>query len=283
MRIGPQQTIWIAGASGRMGQAIQHQLDHGRYAVYTTDKEIDVTDLNEVTRFAEINRPDIVVNATGIHTMAEGKAERLAAYGLYALGARNLAVASEGVGAAIVQISTDDVFSGIKHDPACEFDAPYPSTVYGKAKLAGERMVRELNDQHIIVRSSWVYGNRPDDWLNRVLEAGRTETQIEVPANQFSCPTSCTTFARRIVDVIESEQFGLFHLADTGSCSRFEWAKAVLENAGLPTTVLSGSHCEKDGYVRILENMMVELTGMPQLPTWQDDLRAFMGANGLLA
>lgn len=283
MRIGPQQVIWIAGASGRMGQAIRSQLDHGVYGVLTTDKEVDITNLEEAVHFAEINRPEIVINATGRHQMAEGKAERYEAYRLYALGARNLAVASEAVGATIVHISSDDVFSGHKHDPACEFDTPYPTTVYGKAKHAGEREVLELNAQHIIVRSSWVYDDRPDDWFRRVLDAGRTGTPIEVPANQFSSPTSCTTFAQWIIKAIESEQFGLFHMAATGSCSRFEFAKTVLEYADLPTTVLQGSHHEEDGYIRELEDMMIELTALPPLPTWQDDLRAFMAARNLMA
>ncbi len=282
MRIGPQQVVWIAGASGRVGSALVRLIDHGKYAVVTSDKEVDITDLDVVTNFAAINRPDIVINCAALLS-ADGAIDKLEAYRLNALGARNMAVASESVGATIVHFSTDDVYSGKSHVLVNEFDTPDPIHIYGRSKLAGETFVRELNPQHIILRSSWVYDDRPGWLFSEVLEAGRTGAPIEVAANQFSSPTSTASVAAATLAIIEAAEYGLFHIASRGTCSRFEFAKRILDLAGLPSQNLVGKYDEADAYTIELEDLMLELTGVYTMPRWDEDLHMYMISSGLIA
>lgn len=283
MRIGPQQVVWIAGASGRIGSALVRLIDHGKYAVITSDKEVDITDLDVVTNFAAINRPDIVINCAALLASSNGVINKLEAYRLNALGARNMAIASESVGATIIHFSTDDVYSGKTHVLVNEFDTPSPIHIYGRSKLAGEKFVRELNPKHIILRSSWVYDDRPGWIFGDVLEAGRTGAPIEVPANQFSSPTSTLSVAEATLAIMEADEYGLFHIASRGTCSRFEFAKRILDLAGLPSQNLVGKYDEDDAYTIELEDLMLELTEVYTMPRWEEDLHMYMISAGLLA
>ena len=283
MRLGPQETVWIAGAAGRMGQAIEHALDHSLYKVVTTDAEIDVTDLHEIMNYAESYRPDFVINCAALASRTEADEDPDKAYKVNALGARNLAIASNGVGATLVHLSTDDLFPENADHAFNEFDATNPPHVYGKSKQAGERFVRELCQRHIIVRSSWVYTAQPNDLLGRALKASAQGKTVPVPANQFACPTSADTFARFVLAVMESDEFGTFHAACTGVTSRFEFFERAFALAGQPTGNLRGTANPRQGYRIELDDMMARLTGVFAMPTWEDDLAAFTAEHDLAA
>ena len=283
MRLGPQEAVWIAGAAGRMGQAIEHALDHSRYKVVTTDAEIDVTDLHEIMNYAESYRPDFVINCAALASRTEADEDPDKAYKVNALGARNLAIASNGVGATLVHLSTDDLFPENTDHAFNEFDVTNPPHVYGKSKQAGERFVRELCQRHIIVRSSWVYTAQPNDLLGRALKASAQGKTVPVPANQFACPTSADTFARFVLAVMESDEFGTFHAACTGVTSRFEFFERAFTLAGQPTGNLRGTANPRQGYRIELDDMMARLTGVFAMPTWEDDLAAFAAEHDLAA
>lgn len=283
MRLGPQETVWIAGAAGRMGQAIEHALDHSLYKVVTTDAEIDVTDLHEIMNYAESYRPDFVINCAALASRTEADEDPDKAYKVNALGARNLAIASNGVGATLVHLSTDDLFPENTDHAFNEFDITNPPHVYGKSKQAGERFVRELCQRHIIVRSSWVYTAQPNDLLGRALKASAQGKTVPVPANQFACPTSADTFARFVLAVMESDEFGTFHAACTGVTSRFEFFERAFTLAGQPTGNLRGTANPRQGYRIELDDMMARLTGVFAMPTWEDDLAAFAAEHDLAA
>ena len=283
MSVESQATVWITGAAGRMGRTISARLDHNRYRVVTTDRELDIVDLQRSLAFAESERPSFVINCAALASRTEAEANPDRAYQVNALGARNLAIASASVGATLVHLSTDDLFPVTSEPPFNEFDPTDPPHVYGKSKLAGERFVCELNRRHIIVRSSWVYTAEPDDILPRALKASREGRTVYVPANQFACPTSADTFAKAVVAVMESNEFGTFHAACTGVTSRFEFFERAFELVGEPIGNLRGASKPEHGYRIELDNMMARLTGVFEMPTWEDDLAAFVARHDLTA
>lgn len=283
MSVEPQATVWITGAAGRMGRTINARLDHDRYRVVTTDRELDIVDLQRSLAFAESEKPSFVINCAALASRTEAEANPDRAYQVNALGARNLAIASASVGATLVHLSTDDLFPAVSEHSFNEFDPTDPPHVYGKSKLAGERFVCELNRRHIIVRSSWVYTAEPDDILPRALKASREGRTVYVPANQFACPTSADTFAKAVVAVMESNEFGTFHAACTGVTSRFEFFERAFELVGEPIGNLRGASKPEHGYRIELDNMMARLTGVFEMPTWEDDLAAFVARHDLTA
>ena len=178
---------------------------------------------------------------------------------------------------------TDDLFPENADHAFNEFDTTNPPHVYGKSKQAGERFVNELNQHHIIVRSSWVYTARPDDLLGRALLASAQGKTVPVPANQFACPTSVDTFAKFVIAAMESDEFGTFHAACTGVTSRFEFFERAFALAGQPTGNLRGTANPWQGYRIELDDMMARLTGVYEFPTWEDDIATFAAEHDLAA
>ena len=198
--------VWIAGANGQIGRALNDVLDPMQIETLNTDlDELDITDTDEVINFGSINRPDVIINCTGITDTDECEKNPEHAYRVNALGARNLSIVARKCGAKIVQLSTDDVFDGKSKKPYTEFDDTNPLTVYGRSKRAGENYVKEFTHKHFIIRSNWVYGKGGNNFVNRVLETAEKGQALSVASDQFGSPTSAKDLARMILYLIEIE------------------------------------------------------------------------------
>ena len=174
------QKIWVCGARGQIGQAVNDVVDKLEFEMLDTDvDDLDVTDTDEVLRFGEMNRPDIIINCSGMTDISSCEENPSQAFKVNALGARNLAIVAAKMQAKMVQLSTDDVFDGKSTEPYTEFDITNPGTVYGKSKLAGENYVKEFTTKHFIVRSTWVYG-KGQNFINGFLKkSGRRRAVID--------------------------------------------------------------------------------------------------------
>ena len=179
------ERIWITGAQGQVGSAFARMLDTTELDVLLTDiDEVDITDMDAVRNYAEMYRPDCVINCAGICGPAFCEENSDLAYKVNAVGARNLSVAARSVHAELVQISTDDIFDGRASEPYNEFSTPMPVTVYGKSKLAGEEFVKTIVPKFLIIRSSWVYGDG-ENFVTQLLRRAETESCIRVPGDQL--------------------------------------------------------------------------------------------------
>ena len=204
--------VWIAGASGQIGRALNDVLDPMEIEALNTDlDELDITDTDEVINFGTVNRPYVIINCTGITDTDECEKNPEHAYRVNALGARNLSIVARKCGSKIVQLSTDDVFDGQSKKPYTEFDDTNPLTVYGRSKRAGEYYVKEFTHKHFIIRSNWVYGQGGRNFVNRVLEA--VESLIPFFAG------------------IPGMKLGLANLAVLFILEKYTWKEAALVSA----------------------------------------------------
>ena len=275
MSRGAREIVWVTGAKGRIAQSIINRLDNLRYAIITTDAELDVSDLNAVRSYCEAYRPNYIINCAGIRRDECESLPESQVYRVNTLGPRNIAIAAQEVDAVMVHISSDDVF-GRPLYAVNEFDMPHPLSTYGKSKLAGESFVRDLTHRRVIVRSSWVYTALPDDSLVKAIKAARSGGVFEVPANEFASPTSCATLATSIIAIMESGEYGTFHITTEGLCSRYEFAKAVLEDLGLSASCLIPTYNAADSCRVELRNLMLEMNGLITMPSWKEDLEEFI-------
>ena len=149
--------IWITGAEGHIGTALLDLLEGVEYQLLPTDiEEVDITKIDEVTQFVHVNRPDVVINCAGLTDVQECENNVDEAYRVNAIGVRNVALAANEVNAKVIQISTDDVFDKESRVPYNEFDNVHPRTIYGKSKEAGEKILTQLLNRFVIIRSSWL-------------------------------------------------------------------------------------------------------------------------------
>ncbi len=273
--------VWIVGAEGQIGEAINEVLDPLEIEALNTDKnELDITQTDEVLRFGEIHRPDVIINCAAVTDVELCEREPEHAFRVNALGARNLSIVARKTGAKMVQLSTDDVFDGLASKPYTEFDETAPRTVYGKSKLAGERYVKEFTHKHFIIRSNWVYG-KGNNFVNRVLAAADAGRSLSVAEDQYGSPTSAKDLAGIILYLITTNEYGTYHATCKGVCSRFEFAQEILKLAGkqgllnpvpTPQSDLSSA---RPAYA-VLDNFILRIIEVYDMPQWKDSLAEFM-------
>ena len=273
--------VWIVGANGQIGRALNDVLDPMQIETLNTDlDELDITDTDEVINFGSINRPDVIINCTGITDTDECEKNPEHAYRVNALGARNLSIVARKCGAKIVQLSTDDVFDGKSKKPYTEFDDTNPLTVYGRSKRAGENYVKEFTHKHFILRSNWVYGNG-NNFVNRVLQAADTKDELLIASDQFGSPTSAKDLARIILYLIKTNEYGTYHATCQGVCNRYEFAQEVLKLAGKRITLRPVVTSESDlssarpAYA-VLDNFILRIINVYEMPDWRASLKEYM-------
>lgn len=276
------KVVWVTGNEGFVGTVVTKGLEQAGYAVVGTDAELSVTEPERLEAFAEEVQPSIIVNCAGIRRDATTLDTKAKAYEVNALGARNMAVVANTVGATIVQVSTDDVYDLSRDELANEFDQPHPNTPYGKSKLAGETMVRATTSDHLIVRTSWLY-QAESGRFGKVMEAAKSGGTYEARTDQFAAPTSVGFYMYYLLKMLERGAKGTYHITPKGKASRYDFAYKILELAGYdPDAVLVPVTDPATEENLVLESMMLEIAGA-DLPPWDKSLRKYMSLKGLIA
>ena len=227
--------ILITGGRGQLGRELQ--VAFAAQTVSATDEpELDVTDAAAVGRAVDAFRPDLIIHAAAYTDTRGCEADPALAMRVNGDGARNVAQACHRAGAALLYVSTNEVFDGTKSEPYLEGDEPQPINVYGRSKLAGEEHVRSLLQKAYIVRTSWLYGGGRD-FPAKVLQVGSGE--LSMVTDEVSSPTWARDLAQAIARLVEQgAPPGIYHLTNSGGCSRFQWAERVLALAGRQDVVL---------------------------------------------
>ncbi len=274
------KTVWVTGAQGYLGSEISKRLEDKGYDVVGTDVELSVCEPERLEAFAHEIRPDVIINCAGISRDATSINGRVKAYEINALGARNVAVVANGVDALMVQISTDDVFPIRMPEPANEFDTPCPGTAYGKSKLAGEDMVRNIAPEHLIIRTSWLYSVNGGQ-VKEALDAATAGKTIMARTDQYASPTSISMYVNFLARAIEGHITGVVHITGRGVVSRYTFLSKVLEICGYdPGKVLLPETDLVTAEQVLLESLMLEMGGV-ELPDWEDDLQSYLEEVGL--
>lgn len=273
--------IWIVGAKGQLGRALHNIYKATPAILLETDcQEVDITNLNSVLEYANEWQPDIIINCAALTAVDLCETERDQAYRVNSLGARNLAIAANKINAAMVQVSTDYVFDGENTEPYCEFDQTNPQSVYGSSKLAGENFVKELLDRFYIVRTAWLYGEG-QNFVKTMLRLAASGNPVRVVDDQFGSPTSADELAKMICALVATEEYGTYHGTCEGSCSWYEFAKEIFalckqeaDLSAIPTSEYI-TPTKRPAY-SVLDNYMLELTGIYKMPHWKTALADYI-------
>ncbi|MFC1934336.1 dTDP-4-dehydrorhamnose reductase [Chloroflexota bacterium] len=284
--------VLITGTDGQLGTDLCRVLQ-GVEVVALTHSDIEISDMNSVRTIFVRHQPDVVINTAAFVRVDDCETEQDKTFLINALGARNVAVASQEIKAKLVHISTDYVFGG-KSDsttsPYTEFDTPLPTNIYGKSKLAGENLVRHLCSNYFIVRTSGLFGiagasGKGGNFVETILRLAQEREELRVLNDQVFSPTYTRDLARKIAQLITTEYYGIFHITNRGSCSWYEFAKEILKLAGLETPVV---HITSDQYPQkarrpsfsVLDNYHLRLLGMDDMKPWQEALKDYMREKG---
>lgn len=243
--------IMITGCRGQLGTELQKQLREGSCVlgplperlknapVVAVDLEdLDITDREATIAYIRRHQPDTVINCAAFTNVNGCETNRDAAFKVNALGPRNLAMACEKVGARLIHISTDYVFSGAPNGgvPLDECALPAPVSAYGQTKLLGEQYVQKFCRRHFIVRTAWLYGTAGKNFVKTMVNLAKNHDEITVVDDQLGNPTNAVDLAYHLLKLAVSHDYGIYHCTCNGVCSWYDFASEIIR--------LSGENCK---------------------------------------
>lgn len=286
--------ILITGCNGQLGSELKKILGEGKSEIGPIPEvlfnaeldcidleELDITDLYASSTYISVLAPDIIINCAAYTNVDACESNEEDAFRINAIGARNMAICAEKIGAKLVHISTDYVFAGDAAKPYSEFDLPAPQCVYGLTKLAGENYVRNLSSRWFIVRTAWLYGFSGRNFVKTILKAASETGKLKVVDDQVGNPTNAADLAHHILKIAVTEEYGLYHCTGKGECSWYDFASKIVEYSGIKA---EAEPCTSDEYPRpakrpsysSLDHMMLRSTVGDEMRNWQEALRSFL-------
>ena len=276
--------VLITGAKGLVGSALHRHCAAGGDEVLAYDHAgLDISIADEVQRCVRNDRPEVVINCAAWTDVDGCERNPDKAYAVNAFGPENLARASREVEAEFVTISTDYVFDGEKGAPYTQEDKPRPISVYGEAKLDGERRSQREYDRTLIVRTGFIFGMGGKNFLSRVVDLAREGKQLFAISDATGTPTYARDLAARLRELAVLGRPGIFHVVNAGPGATYEqFSRAALRFAGLDDAILkvvSMKSLTRPAPRPIdsrLECLLSKVIGLPDLPAWEDGLRRFI-------
>lgn len=278
--------ILVTGANGQLGQDVVKILGLHHEVHGFGREQLDFTNESQCLEVLEALKPDIVIHCGAYTAVDLAETEEDLAYKINAFGTRNLAVASERVGAKLCYISTDYVFDGTATKPYREYDNTNPQSIYGKSKRAGEHLVQTLSSKYFIVRTSWVYGLYGANFVKTMLKLAQDRDSLKVVNDQFGSPTFTVDLANFLGQLIQTDRYGIYHASNSGVCSWFDFANAIFEESGKRMNV---EPCSTEEFPRpaprprysAMEHLSIRTNGFEDLRPWREGLRAFLKELGV--
>ncbi len=269
----------VTGAGGMLGRDLVAACEaRGQQVVALTHADLDITRGAAVDDALARYRPDVVVNCAAWTDVDGAEREEAAAMRVNDTGAGLVAAAAAAVGARILHVSSDYVFDGSARRPYVESDLPAPISAYGRSKAAGETAVEVANPRHLIVRSSWLFGLGGANFVETMLRLSREQSEVVVVSDQVGCPTYTRHLAAGLAELAESEATGIYHLAASGSCSWYEFAQEIFDQAGVEcrvmaaTTEMLGRPAPRPAYSVLAS----ERPDAIELPHWREGLASYL-------
>jgi len=249
-----KKRVLITGSSGMLGSALCDRcLDE--YEVYGADIiesaaikkgkffKLDITDQLKTTALIKELKPDLVVHSAAYADVDACEGDEQKACEINTVGTQSIASGCRYTGAFLFYISTDFVFDGKKDSAYTEQDRPNPVNAYGRSKLGGEKAVEDLLDKYMIIRSSWLFGKNGKNFVDAILRHAGEKKGLKVVSDQTGSPTYTEDLAEAIVKLIRSSltnpSSGICHITNSGAVSRYEYAREILNCAGIKNVTLT--------------------------------------------
>ncbi|NLB91388.1 MAG: dTDP-4-dehydrorhamnose reductase [Clostridiales bacterium] len=286
--------IALLGGEGQLGQTLKKALAQKKTSIGKIDAayqqaevfsldlpETDITNYPALAQKVEEISPQIIINCAALTNVDACETEQTLAMQVNSLGARNVAMAGEKVGAKVIHVSTDYVFDGKGTHPYQEWDLCNPTTVYGKSKHLGEEYVAAFSTKYFIVRTAWLYGEEGGNFVKTMLRLGKEKEEITVVNDQIGNPTNAQDLAHHLLKMALTQQYGLYHCTGKGIISWYDFAAKIMSLSGSKAKVLP---CTTAQYPRpaqrpaysALGHHMLESTIGDDMRYWEEALEEYL-------
>ncbi|MDN4603792.1 dTDP-4-dehydrorhamnose reductase [Paenibacillus sp. F6_3S_P_1C] len=280
--------VLVTGAAGQLGYDVVKTFQAGGHDVMACDRDqLDITDQQQCRVTINTFQPHIIVHCAAYTAVDLAETDEDMAYTVNVTGTRNIAVAAEKVKAKLIYISTDYVFDGTATRPYQEFDVTNPQTVYGKSKLAGERLVEGLCTRWFIIRTSWVFGVHGSNFVKTMLELLEKRPRLQVVQDQQGSPTYTVDLARLVSELSLTEKYGIYHASNSGTSTWYEFAQAIAEEAAKQSRFKQSAvlePCTTEQFPRpaprpqysVMDHLAIRTNGLQPMRAWREALIAFL-------
>ncbi len=304
--------ILVTGSAGMLGSDLCKLLAEGDYFFVGTDikepneqilshnayVQANITDKKKIEAVLKQVKPDIVIHTAAYTAVDDCEANKELAFKINEEGASNVARAAKKINANMIYISTDYVFDGKKTSIYKTTDEVNPISIYGKSKLAGEEVVKNiLGYKYIIARTSWLYGKCGSNFVDKIVTKARGGELLRIVDDQIGSPTNTIDLSQGLIEICKRFEedrdnqglFGVYHISNAGTCSWYDYALQILKYAGIDAQVQAISTDElKEIYNKadkryaprptcsILSNRRFNDLIQKPLKAWQDALRTYL-------
>ncbi len=282
-------TLLIIGHKGMLGSDLV-TMSKEKYNVIGLDADdLDITSLEDTCKKISDISPHIIVNCAA-YTNVDGCEENIdLAYSVNGVGIRNISIASNKLSSKpkIVHISTDYVFDGKGNVDLKEYDIVNPLSVYGKSKLMGEELLKSLYDQYFILRTQWLYGVNGNNFVKTMLKLASERDSLMVVDDQIGCPTYTKDLCKTILEVVETEKYGIYHVSNRENTSWCGFAKSIFELANIDIQV---NPCTTEEFPRpahrpkysVMDNMMLRINGFTEPRSFKEALAEYLKEENII-
>ncbi|QWG36130.1 dTDP-4-dehydrorhamnose reductase [Bacillus mycoides] len=274
--------VLVTGAKGQLGQDVVKLLEEQTWEVFAFGREeLNITDEKQVNEKVLLIQPDIIIHTAAYTQVDQAESDEEVAFKVNAEGTKYLAKAAEAVGAKFCYVSTDYVFDGTKNEPYKADDQTNPQTVYGKSKLVGEQYTQEYCSKNYIVRTSWVFGLYGNNFVKTMLRLAEEKKELGIVHDQVGSPTYTTDLARFIINLVQTDKYGIYHGSNSGVCSWYEFAKEIFEQSNIeivvnPLTTEDFPRPAARPKYSVLDKGMIEQNGFEPFQDWKKALKDFL-------
>lgn len=275
--------VLVTGASGQLGYDVVRELTkRGHEAVGVSSKEMDITDQAQVKKMITEANVDVVMHGAAYTAVDAAEDNEAQCRLVNANGTENIAVVCKKLDIPMVYISTDYVFDGQGTRPWEPEDERHPLNVYGQTKYEGELAVQKYLEKYFIVRIAWVFGINGNNFIKTMLKLSKTHDTLTVINDQIGSPTYTYDLARLLVDMMETDKYGIYHATNEGLCSWYEFAVEIFRQAGISMNVIPVTSAEykaakaKRPFNSRMNKDKLEENGFERLPQWQDALARYL-------
>lgn len=297
--------VFVTGVNGQLGHDVVNELikkghtvigsditdkyngvSDGSFVTTNTYKGLDITDKTKVDELLLDIKPEAIIHCAAWTAvdLAEEETNKPKVYAINVEGTRNIAEACKKIDAKMLYLSTDYVFNGEGNSPWKADDKDYsPLNYYGKTKLEGEIAVSSILDKYFIVRIAWVFGLNGNNFIKTMIKVGKTHNEVRVVNDQIGTPTYTFDLARLLVDMIETDKYGYYHVTNEGSyISWYDFTKEIYKQYGLDTKVIPVSTLEyglskaKRPYNSRLDKSKLKENGFEPLPDYKDAISRYL-------
>jgi dTDP-4-dehydrorhamnose reductase len=294
MNESAKATILLTGKNGQVGWELKKWLEPIGSVVAVGRDELDLTNADAIRKVVRSVEPGLVVNGAAYTAVDSAETDIDEAYAVNETAPRILAEEAKKLDIPLIHFSTDYVFDGAKREPYAEDDEPNPQTVYGKSKLAGEIAIKQTDARHIILRLSWVYGARGNNFFRTMLRQAKERDELRIVDDQWGAPTWCREIAKAASKVartlIADKQHisEMYHLPAGGTTTWCRFAREIFRISQLNTPpkvvpISSFEYSPNDMRPKysVLSGKKAETAFGIVLPKWEHQLGEMIRSKGI--